>query len=274
MDPHIFALEEENRRLKQEVERVNRERIEYLQNVSHQLVAPLNAIKWHIENLTQARVGIERGKKVLRSVYSQATLAVHLAKNFVLMSSLESDHVLSTLREPLQPVNLCQLAINLADDFQPLGWDKELRISVENEKLSKAPEVLVIRPLVGQVFSNVIENAVKYAKRSSDVTIFGHHDPNLDVVSVTVRNHGIPLKAEDAKRVFERSYRTQEAKNLYPAGTGFGLYIAQKIVAVHEGTITATMDLKGYVEFTVTLPVKALAGKAREREAKNRPPSR
>ena len=45
---NVAALEQENKRLNAEIERVNRERIEYLQNVSHQLVAPLNAIKWHI----------------------------------------------------------------------------------------------------------------------------------------------------------------------------------------------------------------------------------
>jgi hypothetical protein len=48
----------------------------------YQLVAPLNAIKWHSENLTEARISIDRARKVLRSVYSQATQAVHLSKNF------------------------------------------------------------------------------------------------------------------------------------------------------------------------------------------------
>jgi len=265
-------LEQENVKLRQELDRVNRERIEYLQNVSHQLVAPLNAIKWHIENLTQGRLGVERGKKVLRSIYSQATLAVHLAKNFTLMSNLEADLELSALREPLQPVNLCQLLINLADDFQPQGWDKELQISVEHEPFSKAPEVLVIRPLVSQVFTNLMENAVKYAKRLSNIVVTGVYDPKRDVVSVSVHNHGIPLRPEDTTRVFDRGYRTQEAKNLYPAGTGFGLYIASKIVAVHEGSISACMDPRGQVVFSVSLPVKALAGKAREREPKNRAP--
>src|ERR1035441_3443010 len=121
-DPTVAELQQENRHLRDQLDRVNRERIEYLQNVAHQLVAPLNAIKWHIENLTEGRVGVERGKKVLRSVYSQASQAVHLAKNFALMSNLEADHTLSALREPLQAVNLCGMLVNLADDFQPQGW--------------------------------------------------------------------------------------------------------------------------------------------------------
>jgi signal transduction histidine kinase len=55
----IARLEEENHILRDKLFQVNNEKAEYLQNVSHQLVAPLNAIKWHIENLTEARVGYE-----------------------------------------------------------------------------------------------------------------------------------------------------------------------------------------------------------------------
>lgn len=132
IEKQVSALLRENKKLHAELKRNNRERIEYLQNVSHQLVAPLNAIKWHIENITSGRVGVERAKKVLRSIYSQSTIAVHLAKNFALMSSIEADHSLAALREPLQEVNMFRLLINLADDFQPLGWDKDLTITVVN----------------------------------------------------------------------------------------------------------------------------------------------
>ncbi len=134
----IGVLEQDNASLRSKIAQVEKDRVEYLQNVSHQLVAPLNAIKWHIENLTEARISIDRAKKVLRSVYSQATLAVHLAKNFNLMSNLEADHALTKLKEPLQEINLCQLLVNLADDFQPLAWDQDLRIGVE-ESLSGVP---------------------------------------------------------------------------------------------------------------------------------------
>jgi signal transduction histidine kinase len=264
----LAALKTEVQQLRDQLARNDRERIEYLQNVAHQLVAPLNAIKWHIENLTQARVGVDRAKKVLRSVYSQATLAVHLAKNFALMSNLEEDHELSALREPLQRVNLCQLMVNLADDFQPQGWDREVHVSVENKPLEYAPDVLIMKPLITQVFSNIIENAIKYSTEQSQVDIEGAFDGKNDEVTVSVHNRGIPLREEDTTRVFERGYRTQEAKNQYPAGTGFGLYIAKKIVELHRGKITARAASGGSV-FSVTLPVNALEGKARFREPKN-----
>src|SRR2546425_831763 len=102
MEARIRELEDRCQLLEKQIAQVNQERVEYLQNVSHQLVAPLNAIKWHIENLTEGRMGIDRAKKVFRSIYSQSTIAVHLAKNFALMSNLEADHALTSLKEPLQ----------------------------------------------------------------------------------------------------------------------------------------------------------------------------
>jgi len=265
----IEKLKQDNESLRQQIEQVKREQVEYLQNVSHQLVAPLNAMKWHIENLTAGRIGLERAKKVLRSIYSQATIAVHLAKNFQLMSNLESDHTLAALREPLQYVNLCQLMVNLADDFQPQGWDKGLRISVVDYPLDKAPQVLVIKPLISQVFSNIIENALKYSKTGSTITIGGTYNSQNDTVSVDTVNEGIPLPDKDIERIFTRGYRSLEARNLYPAGTGFGMYIAKKIVDIHEGTITARADKSSRIVFTVTLHVKKLQGKTRQRDAKD-----
>jgi signal transduction histidine kinase len=160
--------------------------------------------------------------------------------------------------------------INLADDFQPQGWDKNVHVAVEHRPLETAPDVLVIKPLITQVFSNIIENAVKYSMSDTGVDIQGFYDSAKDEVTVSIHNRGIPLREEDTVRVFERGYRTQEAKNQYPAGTGFGLYIAKKIVELHQGVITATAGSAGSV-FSVSLPVKALKGRTRQRGPKDDP---
>lgn len=261
----LRAIEQENVKLKGQIKQVERDRIEYLQNVSHQLVAPLNAIKWHIENLTEGRINVDRARKVLRSVYSQATIAVHLAKNFSLMSNLEMDHTLVKLKEPLEDICLCQLLINLADDFQPLAWDKNINIVVQKDRFAERPNVLAMKPLISQVFSNIIENAVKYSDSDTKVLIRGEYVEAKDSFRVTIHNQGIPLNGEHAEIVFDRGFRSAEAKKKYPAGTGFGLYIARRIVEIHEGSISAvTQD--GWTIFEVVLSVKGLQGKARTRE--------
>ena len=266
----VRDLERCNNKLENRLSQVEKDRIEYLQNVSHQLVAPLNAIKWHIENLTANRVGVDRALKVLRSIYSQATLAVHLAKNFNLMSNLEADHALSKLKEPLQEVNLLRLMINLADDFQPLAWDNNIKMVVHDRNFDATPDVLVIKPLIGQALSNIIENAVKYSNAHSEITIQGRHLQGAGSFNVLIKNKGITIKIEEAEKIFERGFRSDEAKKKYPAGTGFGLYIAMKIVEIHEGRILV-YSKDGWTVFEVVLPVQGLRGKARIRDKKNSP---
>ncbi len=262
----LLLLEKQNKELKQELSRVEKEKIEYLQNVSHQLVAPLNAIKWHIENLTEQRISPERAKKVLRSIYSQATIAVHLAKNFNLMSNLEADQDLCRLKEPLQEINLKKLLVNLALDFQPLAWDKDIKITVVDDDFDpKSNVILAMLPLISQVFSNVIENAVKYSNPDSIIKITGRYLSEIDSYAVSVSNKGIILRPDDENRVFDRGFRTQEAKNSYPPGTGFGLYIAKKIIDIHGGKIRV-LSKDGMTTFTVTLSVRELEGKAKTRE--------
>lgn len=265
LSKRLAVLKAENVDLKQRLEQVEKDRVQYLQNVSHQLVAPLNAIKWHIENLTEARIGIERAKKVLRSIYSQATLAVHLAKNFNLMSNLETEHPLSSLKEPLQDVELCRLLINLADDFQPLAWDRNIQIIVKKDPFESTPPVLAMKPLISQVFSNIIENAVKYSNNETRIEIDGYYATGSDTVTVRIKNRGIGIRTDNLRAVFDRGFRSPEAQCKYPAGTGFGLYIASKIVGIHDGTITAEME-GVWTVFTVVLSVSALKGKARYRE--------
>ena len=260
----VDELGQENTNLKKQIEQVEKDRAEYLQNVSHQLVAPLNAIKWHIENLTGGRISVGRAQKVLRSVYSQATIAVHLAKNFNLMSNLEADHALKKLKEPLQEINLRGLLVNLANDFQPLAWDREINIVVDEENFDEHPPVLAMKPLVSQVFSNIIENAVKYSNEDTKIRIQGRYLPASDCFSVSIQNNGIPLNPDVCEKIFDRGVRSEEARRKYPAGTGFGLYIARRIIEMHEGKISAS-TCKGHTIFEVTLSVKGLQGKARLR---------
>lgn len=263
-------LKETNKSLQIQFEQMKKEQVTYLQNVSHQLVAPLNAMKWHIENLTAGRIrSSDRIQKVLRSIYSQATISVHLAKNFALMSNLEADQTLVAQREPLEPIDLKGLMVNLADDFQPSGWDKNVHISVIDHPLEEAPHVLAIKNLISQVFSNIIENAIKYSTILTEIKIYGHYNPDNDTVSVYIANKGIPLPSDEIERIFTRTYRSKDAVNIYPAGTGFGMYIAKKIIDIHEGSITAFTNKDGFSVFQVTLSVKGLKGKAIQREAKD-----
>jgi signal transduction histidine kinase len=128
-----------------------------------------------------------------------------------------------------------------ADDLAKDG--SNIKIMVDDSHFDARPPILAIKPLISQVFSNILENAVKYSNSGSIIVVRGKHDPGRGIFTVQILNQGIPLQVKDEQRIFERATRTEQARRKYPAGTGFGLYIAKRIVAIHDGIIRATTEV-------------------------------
>lgn len=250
----------ETEQLKHEVENLKKQLDEskrlsrvYLQNVAHQLTAPLGAIKWSIEALKDEHVPIARKGNLLRSVYSQATILVHLIKNFSLMSNLEADEQLGQMRNQ-EDIDPMLLAINLTNDFQPQAAEQgEKKIEVDNATFKAAlghRKVVAEKNLIAQALSNLLENAVKYA--DSDSKIFVRAE-KVEGLGVSVTSVGLPITEEDKKRIFQRGERGVTAQKRVPAGTGIGLYLASRVMKLHEGTITLDTNGKA-ARFTLVFP--------------------
>jgi signal transduction histidine kinase len=239
----VAALRAENAGLRSELEEARKSNQQYLQNVAHQLTAPLGAIKWSIEALRDAEVSLTRKSKLLSSVYSQGTILIHLIKNFALMSNLEADLELGQFREKPEPVDIMKLCINLANDFQPQGAETRLKIIVDEDSFEEAlqgKKVQMVKNLIAQAVSNLLENAVKYSDFKSTILIRAERvtsskfPPSL---VLSVFSTGLPIKADEAKQLFDRGFRGTTAKQKVPAGTGIGLYLAKRVMTLHQGTI-------------------------------------
>jgi signal transduction histidine kinase len=246
-------LKQEVDNLKKQLEESKRMSRVYLQNVAHQLTAPLGAIKWSIEALKDEHVPIQRKGNLLRSVYSQATILVHLIKNFSLMSNLEADEQLGQMRNQ-EEIDPMLLAINLTNDFQPQAAEQgEKKIEVDNDSFKAAlgyRKLKVEKNLIAQALSNLLENAVKYADAESKIVVRAEKD---DGIGVSVTSIGLPITEDDKKRIFQRGERGVTAQKRVPAGTGIGLYLASRVMKLHEGTITIGTNGKTS-RFTLVFP--------------------
>ena len=260
----MALLRAENAALKAELGEARKTNQQYLQNVAHQLTAPLGAIKWSIEALKDSGVSLQRKSKLLSSIYSQATILVHLIKNFALMSNLEADLELGQFREPLEPVDILRVCINLANDFQPQAAESEKKIVVDEESFETAlqgAKVQIIKNLIAQAVSNLLENAVKYSDSRSTILISAERAAveNLPVsLIVSVTSTGLPIKPEENRKLFERGFRGSTAKQKVPAGTGIGLYLAKRVMALHQGAIGLKTEGKTS-EFRLIFPLSRLA---------------
>ena len=233
----LEQLMNENKKLKSQLEESKRASRVYLQNVAHQLTAPLGAIKWSIEALKDDKVRAERKLVLLRSVYSQATILVHLIKNFALMSNLEADEQLGQMRNQ-EAVDPMLIAINLTNDFQPQAADQgRKKIEVDDhsfKSLFGSKKLIVEKNLVAQALSNLLENAVKYADAETKILVRAEKS---DGCAFSVTSIGLPIGASEQHRIFDRGVRGETAQQRVPAGTGIGLYLAKRVLQLHGGRI-------------------------------------
>ncbi|MDQ6677153.1 MAG: sensor histidine kinase [Acidobacteriota bacterium] len=101
-------------------------------------------------------------------------------------------------------------------------------------------------------FYNLLTNAVKYSPPDTRVTVSG--DKRNGRIRVSVEDQGIGIDPKDARRIFEKFYRTKTAEQSSEKGTGIGLSIVEQIVIQHGGSIAVSSEVGKGSKFTVSLP--------------------
>jgi two-component system phosphate regulon sensor histidine kinase PhoR len=117
-------------------------------------------------------------------------------------------------------------------------------------------EVDVDRGAIQQVFTNLLDNAVKYGGDGGKI-LLGSRDVE-DRVLFYVRDFGPGIPSEHLPRLFERFYRVDKARSVQSGGTGLGLAIAKHIVRAHGGEIRAESELNHGAVFSFILPRRQL----------------
>jgi two-component system phosphate regulon sensor histidine kinase PhoR len=126
---------------------------------------------------------------------------------------------------------------------------KEKNITMK-VRIDPLPSMLADADRLSQVFTNLLENAIKYTPEGGSVLLTARAGPGEAIVSVADSGGGIP--AEDLPRIFERFYRVDKARS--GKGYGLGLAITKDIVQAHGGSIRVESAVGSGTRFTVRLP--------------------
>jgi signal transduction histidine kinase len=152
-----------------------------------------------------------------------------------------------------QSKDINQILNDVIKKHEFLAKVKKIKITTELEPMFP---VSVDVDLIKQVFSNLIENAIKYSTEESTVTVKSREEGDKVVIEVTDNGMGIP--AEDLPNIFMKFYRSHNVKTSTIKGTGLGLYLAQYFAELHKGEISvvSNTDEGGHGStFTVKLPL-------------------
>jgi len=227
-----------------ETERVEKTRRDFIANVSHELRTPLTSIQGYTETLLDSSPDSNHAREFLEIIRKNAARMSRLTEDLLTLARVESGE------QPfdIQPVAPGELLEEAAQSFRDIARNQRVEIVVEN---SAPNPVKADREAIHQVFSNLIDNALKYGGGEIVLgSLPGKHN-----VEFYVRDSGPGIGSEHLQRLFERFYRVDKARSRESGGTGLGLAIAKHIVLAHGGTIRAESELNHGSTFLFTLPV-------------------
>jgi len=126
-------------------------------------------------------------------------------------------------------------------------------IRVELQDDGAGARVLADREALAMIYSNLVENAVKYSRDGGEVRVRVWRDGMY--VGVSVRDRGIGISPEDCGKIFDEFYRARTEETAAIPGTGLGLSLVRRLTELHEGTVSVSSELGTGSEFTVRLPL-------------------
>jgi two-component system phosphate regulon sensor histidine kinase PhoR len=236
------------------LEDVGQMRRDFVANVSHELRTPLTALLGFIETLRGPAKDDARARdRFLEIMEAEASRMNRLVRDLLSLSRVESEERI----RPGQQLDLLGTVQSTVKALEPIAEDKGISVNLT------APngEVMVDgdSDQLNQVFTNLIENAIKYGGNGGDVSVTVtvlDRDPTVrgPAVRVEVTDQGQGIDPIHIPRLTERFYRVDSHRSREMGGTGLGLAIVKHIINRHRGRIQISSALGEGSTFTVTLP--------------------
>ena len=237
-----------------ETERVEKTRRDFIANVSHELRTPLTSIQGYSETLLDlSSDNSSSNREFLEIIRKNAARMSRLTEDLLTLARVESGET----RFETEPVPPVELLHDAEESFREIARGQGVELTIAetnggNGSLESLPAVRADREAIHQVFSNLIDNAMKYGRSGGRIVLGAR--PARRGIEFYVQDFGAGIASEHLPRLFERFYRVDKARSRESGGTGLGLAIAKHIMLAHGGAIRADSELNHGSTFLFTLP--------------------
>ena len=233
-----------NQQLAKENERRKDELVVYL---AHDIKTPLTSMIGYLSLLNEIDdMPKKQQQKYLHIALEKSYRLEELVNELFDITRFNS----KTINLEKEEINLTLMLEQVIDGFYPVLKERNQRI-----KLNSTEKIIIEADSdkLARVFNNIINNAINYSKKESDITIT--INKKEAAVIVKMKNLGKKIPEDKLNKIFEKFYRLDSSRQTKTGGTGLGLAIAKEIVELHHGQISATSD-ETATEFTIILPIK------------------
>lgn len=221
--------------------KATRLREEFSSNVSHELKTPLTSISGFSELLLNDLVEDKDKEGFYKLIYDDSKRLLSLVEDIMKISGLE--HAGDFDKEE---IDLKELIAEILKGYKSLIEEKNIYVNLEG-----SGSVFENRTMIWELFSNLINNGIKYNKDSGRLDIKISEDANT--CKIIIKDTGIGIPQEDLARIFERFYRVDKSRSRKVGGTGLGLSIVKHVIQNIGGKIKISSELGEGTSFEILL---------------------
>ena len=244
---HARAYDDERRRAKALAE-LDRAKIAFFSNVSHEFRTPLTLMLGPVEDALaepdEHLPPLQRER--LEVVHRNGLRLQRLVNSLLDFSRIEAGRV----RAAYEPTALADFTADLASNFRSACEKVGLELRVDCPPLSEP--VFVDNPMWEKIVLNLLSNAFKFTFEGEIAVSLRQVDR---AVELRVRDTGTGVPAEEIPRLFERFHRVENARGRTHEGSGIGLALVQELVHLHGGSISADSEVGRGTTFTISIPM-------------------
>ncbi|MFU8770943.1 MAG: ATP-binding protein [Anaerolineales bacterium] len=216
-------------------------------DIAHELRTPLSVQRAQLEALKDGIYPLNPDNLV--PILEQNQMLTRLVEDLRTLALADA----GKLNLELVSTDLDKLIRRSMESFIPQAAARDIEIQlIESENREASTTVDIDPQRVEQILNNLLANALRYNPDGGFIELV--IEPETELVTLTVRDNGPGIPAEDLPHVFERFYRADKSRSRGEGGSGLGLSIAYKLAQAHGGSLSAANHPQGGAIFTLRLP--------------------
>jgi len=224
---------------------------EFVTLAAHQLRNPLSSLKWNIKMLLDGNFGemTKEQKKAVEKAYGSNEKMIRLVNSLLNVAQIEEGKYLSNLAL----YDIGDLTNSVLENYKEMIDEKKLKVQFQRPK-KELPKVMLDKEKMTIAVSNLVDNALRYAKSKSRIVI--SIKAGIKKIEFQIQDSGLGIPQNQQNKIFTKFFRATNVLKIDIRGIGLGLYISKNIIEAHGGKIWFESKQDKGSTFYFTIPVK------------------